>query len=127
MEEGSMETALVRWPFWIGIVTDHLERQRAFYRDVLGLSESYVGADYVQFEVDGNLLELLQRSDAPEYDRPRVQIGFEVADIRAARTRLIDRGTEPITEILGGPESTNYWAYFRDPDGNVFEITERVS
>jgi len=39
---------------------------------------------------------------------------------------LVDQGAEPPTEILGDPESTNYWAYFRDPDGNVFEITERI-
>ncbi len=122
-----MSATSVGWPFWIGIVTDHLERQRAFYRDVLGISEAYVGPDYVQFELDGNLLELLRRTDDPEYDRPRIQIGFEVADIRAARSRLIGQGAEPVTEILGGPESSNYWAYFRDPDGNVFEITERIS
>jgi predicted enzyme related to lactoylglutathione lyase len=121
-----MSSSLVGWPFWIGIVTEDLERQRRFYRDVLGLAESSEGPGYVQFEVDGNLIELLQRTEDPEYERPRVQVGFEVPDIRAARAELIERGAEPITEIRGDPGSINYWAYFRDPDGNVFEITERI-
>ena len=121
-----MSAGLVGWPFWIGIVTENLQRQRRFYGDILGLKESDVGDGYVQFELDGKMLELLQQTDEPEYDRPRVQIGFEVTDILAARERLIERGAQPITEILGSLEGANYWAYFRDPDGNVFEITQRT-
>ena len=121
-----MSESLVRWPFWIGIVTDDLQALRRFYREVLGLAESDEGDGYVQFDLEGNMLELIQRSEEPEYDRRRVQVGFEVTDIRATIQQLIDRGAQPLTEILGGPQSGNYWAYFRDPEGNVFEITERT-
>ena len=121
-----MSEPIVRWPFWIGIVTDDVDGLRRFYGEVLGLAESDEGAGYVQFDLDGNMLELIKRTDDPEYDGPRVQIGFEVTDIRATRQRLVERGAQPLTEILGGPASGNYWAYFRDPDGNVFEITERT-
>jgi len=51
--------------------------------------------------------------------------GFTVRDLD--RALGFYRDVLGIREILGGPESTNYWAYFRDPDGNVFEITERIS
>jgi predicted enzyme related to lactoylglutathione lyase len=118
-------SSMVGWPFWMGVVTEDLERQRRFHAEVLGLREIDAGEDWVQFELDGNMIEVLARTDAPEYDRPRVQVGFAVIDIHAARKELIARGAEPITEVLGSADSS-YWAYFRDPDGNVFEITERL-
>jgi predicted enzyme related to lactoylglutathione lyase len=126
MREETMSEPIVRWPFWIGIVTDDVDGLRRFYGEVLGLAESDKGAGYVQFDLDGNMFELIKRTDDPEYDGPRVQIGFEVTDIRATRQRIVERGAQPLTGILGGPKSGNYWAYFRDPDGNVFEITERT-
>lgn len=47
-------------------------------------------------------------------------------DIKAARDSLIASGVEPLTEIEGGTDSYEYWAYFRDPEGNVFEITQKL-
>jgi hypothetical protein len=29
-------------------------------------------------------------------------------------------------EIQGGPESGQYWCYFRDPEGKRFEIAQRL-
>jgi predicted enzyme related to lactoylglutathione lyase len=121
-----MSDPIVRWPFWIGIVTDDVEGLRRFYGEVLGLAEKDEGDGYVQFDLDGNLLEILARTQEAQYDAPRVQIGFEVKDIRDARERLIAGGVESLTGVLGGPDSGNSWAYFRDPGGNVFEITERT-
>jgi predicted enzyme related to lactoylglutathione lyase len=111
------------WPMWVGLVVDDLERQRRFWGDLLGLPEASAGSDYVQFDMGGGrVFELLLRSELPQYDEPRFQIGFAVEDIATARAHLLRAGVEPLTEIEGG-EST--WAYFRDPEGNVFEITQR--
>jgi predicted enzyme related to lactoylglutathione lyase len=111
------------WPTWVGVVVDDLERQRRFWGDLLGLPEASAGSDYVQFEMgEGRIFELIQRSGLPQYDELRFQIGFAVEDIGKARAHLLRAGVEPLTEIEGG-EST--WAYFRDPEGNVFEITQR--
>jgi predicted enzyme related to lactoylglutathione lyase len=52
----------------------------------------------------------------------RYQVGFVVDDIPAARKELVARGAEPVSEIKG---TNSCWAYFRDPEGNVFEITEQ--
>jgi predicted enzyme related to lactoylglutathione lyase len=115
------------WPVWIGVVADDLDGQRRFYRDVLGLTELEAGDDWVQFDFGGHrLLELLARSDKRQYNERRVQVGFAVTDIRAAVAELEARGVERITEIEGGPESGQYWCYFRDPEGNVFELAQRV-
>lgn len=115
------------WPIWIGVVVEDLERERRFYRDVLGLHETEGGGDWVQFDMGWpNVLELIQRSDAPEYRRAGYAVGFVVPDIEAARQELLDRGVEPVTEIEGGPDSLGYWCYFRDGEGHLFEITQRV-
>ncbi len=118
----------VRWPSWVGVVADDLEHQRAFYRDVLGLKESGSGRGWVQFDMgEGRMLEVLQRSDEPQYAERRVQVGFEVDDVEAARGALIDRGVRPVSGIEGGEQAGSRWAYFKDAEGNVFEITERPS
>jgi catechol 2,3-dioxygenase-like lactoylglutathione lyase family enzyme len=115
---------LLRWPTWIGVVVDDLDGQRRFWADVLGLPEDHSGSDFVSFKTaEGYWFELLQRSNDPEYDRRRFQVGFEVEDIETAYRELIDRGVEAITEIYAGDEP---WAYFRDPEGNVFEIKQRA-
>jgi predicted enzyme related to lactoylglutathione lyase len=117
----------LRWPNWIGVVAEDFEAQRRFYGDVLGLRELDAGEDWVQFDMGfPNLFELLHRSDDPQYDRPRFQVGFAVDDIHEARRRLVERGVEAISEIDGGLDSGGYWCYFRDPEGNVFEISQRL-
>ena len=52
-------------------------------------------------------------------------MGFDVEDIEAARASLVAGGAEPLTEIKGTLEGSNRWCYLRDPEGNVFEITQR--
>jgi catechol 2,3-dioxygenase-like lactoylglutathione lyase family enzyme len=112
------------WPTWMGVVADDLEGQRKFYRDVLGLRETEAGPDWIQFELDGHMFEVVRRSALPQYEEHRFQVGFTVEDIHAAREALIAAGVEPISEIDGGDDTDNLWCYFRDPEGNVFEITE---
>ncbi|HXP19398.1 MAG TPA: VOC family protein [Streptosporangiaceae bacterium] len=113
----------LRFPQWIGVVCADFDAQRRFYRDVLALRETGEGDGWVQFDLGtGVTFEVVAQSADPEYDRPRYQVGFVVDDIRATTEELIGRGIEPVTEIKG---DASYWAYFRDPEGNVFEITER--
>jgi predicted enzyme related to lactoylglutathione lyase len=89
------------------------------------MPESAAGPDYVQFEMGGGrIFELLERSELPQYDGVRFQVGFAVDDIEEARAELLRSGIEPLTEIEG---EESRWAYFRDPEGNVFEITQRAS
>ena len=116
------------WPCWIGIVADDLGRQRRFYREVLGFAEAGAGPDWVQFDLgESRLLELVQRSDQPQYDQIRCQVGYAVADIEAARDELMARGAEPVSGLEGSAQAGGRWCYFRDPEGNVFELKERRS
>ena len=113
------------WPAWIGVVAEDLAAQAAFYRDVLGLRQVDAGEDYVVFDFEGRTFEILARSALPQYDARRVQVGFEVDDIERARSELIDADVEAISAIQGDEADSSRWAYFRDPEGNVFEITQR--
>ncbi len=112
------------WPTWMGVVVDDFERMTAFYRETLGLQQTEAGDGWVQFELEGRMFEMIQRSALPQYDARRYQVGFTVGDIDAAREALVAAGVTPIGEIEGGNGTANRWAYFRDPEGNVFEITE---
>ncbi len=120
------EARMLGWPVWVGVVSEDLERQRTFYRDVLGLQERDAGDDFAIFDVDGNILELLARSDARQYSGRCVSVGFVVEDIEAARAELLRRGAESVTGVEG-PAEGQYWTYFRDVEGNLFELVQRVS
>jgi catechol 2,3-dioxygenase-like lactoylglutathione lyase family enzyme len=115
------------WPCWVGVVADDLDAQRRFYRDVLGLAELAAGPGWVQFDFgDAGVLELVQRSAEPQYDRARYQVGYAVADIESARDRLVSSGVQQVTEIEGEAAAGGHWCYFRDAEGNIFEIKERA-
>lgn len=114
------------WPSWIGVVAEDLEVQRRFYRDVLGFAELASGPGWAHFDFgNGNLFEIIQRSDRPEYDGVRCQVGYTVDDIEASRIRLIELGVRIVSEIKGDAKIDGRWCYFRDPEGNVFELKER--
>jgi catechol 2,3-dioxygenase-like lactoylglutathione lyase family enzyme len=117
------------WPVWIGVVADDLEAQRRFYRDVLGLRELEASEEWIEFDFgSGRVLELLAKDpDTPQYSRPGCSVGFVVDDIEAAVAELAARGVERVSGIEGGPESTQYWCYFRDGEGNLFEIVQKTA
>ena len=110
------------WPTWLGVVVDDLEGAATFY-EALGLRRSDTGGDWIQFDLDGRTFELLERSALPQYDARRFQVGFAVTDIEATRDALVAAGAIAISGIEGDRDSPNRWCYFRDPEGNVFEIT----
>ena len=60
------------FPRWVGVVCEDFEKQRSFYRDVLGLRERDEGDGWVQYDMGPTVtFELLRRSPDPEYDRRR--------------------------------------------------------
>jgi len=114
------------WPCWIGVVADDLDRQRRFYGDVLGFTEIAAGADWVHFDMgESRLLEIVRRSGQPQYDQARYQVGYAVEDIEAAREQLIELGVQPVSDLEGSSADGGRWCYFRDAEGNVFELKER--
>jgi catechol 2,3-dioxygenase-like lactoylglutathione lyase family enzyme len=116
------------WPVWIGVVAEDLEAQRRFYRDVLGLQEMDSGESWIEFDMGSKrVFELIARDPAvPEYVTSGYVVGFEVEDVRTAAEELAARGVEQVSEIQGGPDSGQFWCYFRDGEGNLFEIAQKI-
>jgi catechol 2,3-dioxygenase-like lactoylglutathione lyase family enzyme len=119
------------------VVVSDLARSISFYRDVLGaeLYREYGGTSAV-FRLLGNWL-LLVTGGGPTEDKPTVTFAppgdpdtvstemiFRVPDCRGAYELLKARGAEFLTPPIdrGG----EIRAFFRDPDGYLFEISELV-
>jgi catechol 2,3-dioxygenase-like lactoylglutathione lyase family enzyme len=117
------------------LVVADLERSRAWYRDVLGaeLYREYGGTSLV-LRFNGTWL-LVVTGGAPTPDKPDVTFAapddravvshantIRVADCRAVFAALQSRGAEFLTAPI-----ESLWevrAFFRDPDGHLFEISE---
>ena len=117
------------------LVASDLERSRLWYRDVLGAAETGAYEGSAVFRLAGQWLLIVEgggpTADKPtvtfappaEPDRVDVELILAVPDCRAAYAELLARGAEFLT-----PPVTYAWevrAFFRDPDGHLFEITER--
>jgi predicted enzyme related to lactoylglutathione lyase len=116
------------WPVWIGVVSEDLDAQRRFYREVIGLGEKDAGESWIEFDMGSKrVFELIARDPAePQYFSSGYVVGFEVEDIRAAAAELAARGVQRVSEVEGGPDSGQYWCYFRDGEGNLFEIAQKI-
>jgi catechol 2,3-dioxygenase-like lactoylglutathione lyase family enzyme len=117
------------------LVVRDLDRATAFYRDVLGarLYSEHGGTSAV-FDFQGAWL-LLVTGGGPTEDKPTVtfappadadtvshSVTIRVPDCRAAYETLRERGAVFLTPPVERPGEVR--AFFRDPDGHLFEISE---
>mgnify|MGYP001823295336 CR=1 FL=1 len=120
------------------LVVSEMPRSVAFYRDVLGaeLVREYGGTSAV-FSFNGAWL-LLVTGGKPTPDKPSVTFAsadhpdrvshamtIRVPDCEAAYRTLRDRGAVFLTPPVGSEWEVR--AFFRDPDGHLFEISEARS
>jgi catechol 2,3-dioxygenase-like lactoylglutathione lyase family enzyme len=118
------------------LVVSDLARSTAWYRDVLGAEVvgEYGGTSCVLRFVGSWLLIVTggaPTADKPtvtmappaDPDRPSAELIVAVPDCRAAYETLRARGAE----FLAPPVEYDWEirAYFRDPDGHLFEISQR--
>jgi len=112
-----------------------LQRSRAFYHDVLGLDVQFEDADSVGFTIEGLAFIVLQ------VDRARVQLQGEptatpsagataflttfTGGVDALHADLARRGVGFFQEPADQPWGMRT-AYFKDPDGHVWEIAQPV-
>lgn len=117
------------------IVVSDVEAARRWYEDVLGATvERAYGGTSVVLSLLGQWL-LLVTGGEPTADKPTVTFApppnpdtasaemiFGVADCRAAYDKLAARGAEFLAPPVEYPWEVR--AFFRDPDGHLFEISE---
>jgi catechol 2,3-dioxygenase-like lactoylglutathione lyase family enzyme len=109
---------------WLGTRTDRFAEMTRFATEVLGLTPAVDEPDVAVYRlVDGDEFEIFgpDNDDLPYDEYPIV--AFLVEDVEAARAEMEAKGVE----FLGPTEWHNgsAWAYFRAPDGNVYELTHR--
>ena len=120
------------------LVVSDLERSKVWYRDVLGaeVEGEYGGTSCVLRFLDSWFL--LVTGGPPTDDKPTVtfappedpdrapaELIIGVPDCQGAYTVLERRGAAFLTPPVEYPWEVR--AFFRDPDGHLFEISERRS
>ena len=117
------------------LVVSDVERSRRWYTDVLGaeLYREYGGSSVV-LTFGGSWL-LIVTGGGPTPDKPSVTLTapadpdrldhlftIRVSDCQVTYELLVQRGAEFLTPpVTSGAETR---AFFRDPDGHLFEISE---
>jgi catechol 2,3-dioxygenase-like lactoylglutathione lyase family enzyme len=118
------------------LVVADLARSVAWYRDVLGaeLVGEYGGTSAVFRFVSCWLLLVTGGEPTPDKptvtmappvdpDRPSAELIVAVPDCRASHAELASRGVVFLADPVEYPWEIR--AFFRDPDGHLFEISQR--
>jgi lactoylglutathione lyase len=112
-----------------------LERSKVFYRELLGLSVEFEDEDSAGFKIEGLVFIVLQA------DRARLQLqGEPTVTPRAGATAFLTTFTEDVDALHADlvergirffqRPADQAWgmrtAYFKDPDGHVWEIAQPI-
>ena len=101
-----------------------LEAARAFYRDTLGFTETFVDEQERWATLDRGVTEIAlgETGEEPAEDGPVATI--DVLDVRAERERLAEAGVEvgTVLELHGTMRLLDVF----DPDGNRIQLTEEL-
>lgn len=119
------------------LVVSDVERSKAWYESVLGAELVRAYGSSVVLKLLGNWL-LLVTGGGPTEDKPSVSFAppadpdtvsaeliFRVPDCQAAYETLSERGAAFLTPPVRWDHG-EIRAFFRDPDGHLFEISELV-
>lgn len=117
--------------FAVCLLVEDFEKSLKFYKDTLGLKvKSQEGKSFAGFDLQGTEMAIFQKDGATAMfpkehmgNGGGVIIGFNVKDLSKACSELNAKGVK----IFEGPKTTPWGqkvAYFNDPDGNIWEVSE---
>ena len=123
-------------PFHLAIPVDHIQRNRRFYRDVLGLSEGRSSDHWVDFNFFGHQLVIhLKPSDKVEVPTnpvdgkevpvPHFGVVLSMEQFDSLATQLKNQNIEFIIEPyirFEGEVGEQATMFFKDPAGNALEF-----
>jgi len=111
------------------LLVDDLEKSLIFYRDTLGLIVNSSDEGYVDFQLGETLYALFQKDKAVAMFASQHMgsgggcvIAFPVENVASTSEELKQKGLV----IFEGPKTMPWGqtvAYFKDPDGNILELT----
>ncbi len=113
------------------LLVEDFDKSLSFYRDALGLTVNSQDGNFADFKLEGTSLAIFQKSDAitmfPAEHMGKgggIILGFQVEDVKKTCDELKSNGVE----IFEGPKITEWGqevAYFKDPDGNLWEVSKK--
>jgi len=120
------------------LLVEDLARARSFYTRVVGLRVGFENETYVELESDSGVsIGLFGRQamaaalgraavplEPPEPDR--VMLVFRVPDVDGVAREWLRQGAEQVAEPTDRPDWGLRTAHFRDPDGNLIELIQRL-
>lgn len=113
------------------LLVNDFNRSLAFYKDVLGLEINSIEGKFADFKLEGTSLAIFEKEAATAMFPKKfmgngggVILAFQVEDVQKTCDELKAKGVE----IFEGPKTTPWGqivAYFKDPDGNIWEISAK--
>lgn len=111
------------------LLVDDFDKSMTFYKDILGLSVNSQDGKFADFKLEGTSLAIFEKSTAvamfPKENMGTgggIVLAFQVDDVAKSCEQLKAKGVA----IFEGPKKTEWGqtvAYFKDPDGNIWEIS----
>ena len=115
----------------IAITVKDLQKAKAFYKDVLGLTFLFDAGTMVFFQCGGVRL-LLGLPEGKVEDAPAnagMILYFKVADLKDTFEALKGAGVAVVSEpamVARMPDHELWLAAFKDPEGNVLELMSEI-
>lgn len=117
--------------FAVCLLVEDFQRSVKFYTDVLGLEINNTDANFVDFKLGETALAIFQKDAADAMFPLKYQgttgglvLAFQVDDI----AEFVEILQSKCVEIFDGPKTTAWGqtvAYFKDPDGNIWEVSNK--
>ena len=115
--------------FAICLLVEDFDKSLSFYKDTLGLEVNSQEGNFANFKLEGTELAIFQKVEATAmFPKENMNtggsavIGFQVGDVEVTCEQLKTKGVD----IFEGPKTTEWGqtvAYFKDPDGNIWEVS----
>ncbi len=113
------------------LLVENFEKSLAFYKDILGLEVNSTEGKFADFKLEGTALAIFEKETATAMFSKEhmgqgggVILAFQVKDVQKTCDELKSKGVE----IFEGPKTTEWGqtvAYFKDPDGNIWEVSAK--
>jgi methylmalonyl-CoA/ethylmalonyl-CoA epimerase len=113
----------------VQIRAEDVERAANFYEHVLGLKLLFKAPPGLAFFDCGGVRLMLERPAKAEFDHASSVLYFAVSDIKAAHTRLKEKGARFEDEphmIARMPDHDLWMTFFRDSEENLLALMSEV-
>ena len=117
------ELGMIKTVWSITFYVSDLKKATRFYETTLGLEKKYEFSSYVGFECGGGEIGLIPKPKEQSSGSSSTTVEFLVDDVDRACAELKAKGVKFTSELhdetWGGRQAS-----FKDPDGNILEVTQ---